>query len=235
MTVALHEYDKLLENVELFKGIKSRELHAMLTCVGASMKKFPHDAVVLNAGDEASHIGIVLSGEIHILKDDAFGHRNIIGGLMPGDIFGEAFVCAGIKESPVSITAVTEAEVLFLDYERAFTTCSNTCSFHVMLIQNMMKLLAQKNLFLNQKIDYLSIKNLRARIAAYLLSESERQKSDMVSIPFNRNDMADFLGANRSALSRELSRMRDDGLIEYWKNSFKIIDKERLKKCSMAL
>lgn len=209
----------------LFEDIEDDDLDSMLSCLNAKTAPFPRGANIVCAGDNIVNIGIVLSGEVHVSKDDAFGHRQIIANLEPGDTFSEVFVCAGINESPVTVTAATDADILFIDYASSIKRCTKSCIFHTKLIENMLSLLAQKNIALSLKLDYLSIKNLRGRIAAYLLNESEKQASDLFYIPFNRNGLAEYLGADRSAISRELSRMRNDGLIEYWKNSFKIIGK----------
>lgn len=214
----------------LFEGIEGDDLDSMLSCLNAKIASFPRGTNIVCAGDEISNIGVVLSGEVHVSKDDAFGRRQIIANLKPGDTFSEVFVCAGIEESPVTVAATTNADILFIDYASSIKRCTKSCIFHTKLIENMLSLLAQKNIVLSAKIDYLSTKSLRSRIAAYLLDESKKQASDLFYIPFNRNGLADYLGADRSAISRELSRMRDDGLIEYWKNSFKIIDRKALQK-----
>ncbi|AEE95454.1 transcriptional regulator, Crp/Fnr family [Mahella australiensis 50-1 BON] len=214
----------------LFEGIEDDDLDAMLSCLNAKAASFPRGDNIVCAGDEISNIGVVLFGEVNVSKDDAFGRRQIIANLKAGDTFSEVFVCAGINESPVTVTAATNADILFIDYAFSIKRCTKSCIFHTKLIENMLSLLAQKNIALSAKIDYLSTKSLRSRIAAYLLDESKKQTSDLFYIPFNRNGLADYLGADRSAISRELSRMRDDGLIEYWKNSFKIIDRKALQK-----
>jgi CRP-like cAMP-binding protein len=214
----------------LFEGIEDDDLDSMLRCLGANIASFPRGATIVCAGDEISNIGVVLSGEVHVSKDDAFGRRQIIANLKAGDTFSEVFVCSGIEESPVTVTAATNADILFIDYASSIKRCTNSCAFHTKLIENMLSILAQKNIALSAKIDYLSTKSLRSRIAAYLLNESRKQAGDLFCIPFSRNGLADYLGSDRSALSRELSRMKADGLIEYWKNSFKIIDKEGLRR-----
>lgn len=217
-------------NSPLFEGIEGDDLDSMLSCLNAKIASFPRGANIVCAGDEISNIGVVLSGEVHVSKDDAFGRRQIIANLKAGDTFSEVFVCSGIEESPVTVTAATNADILFIDYASSIKRCTKSCAFHTKLIENMLSILAQKNIALGAKIDYLSTKSLRSRIAAYLLNESRKQAGDLFCIPFSRNGLADYLGADRSALSRELSRMKADGLIEYWKNSFKIIDKEGLRR-----
>ncbi|MBZ4665130.1 Crp/Fnr family transcriptional regulator [Mahella sp.] len=214
----------------LFEGIGDDDLDSMLCCIGANIASFARGANIVCTGDEISNIGVVLSGEVHVSKDDVFGRRQIMANLKPGDTFSEVFVCSGIEESPVTVTAATNADILFIDYASSIKRCTKSCTFHTKLIENMLSILAQKNIALSTKIDYLSTKSLRSRIAAYLLNESRKQASDLFCIPFSRNGLAEYLGADRSALSRELSRMKADGLIEYWKNSFKIIDKDGLRR-----
>jgi len=224
------QYNSILKKVPLFEGISEENRASMLACIGARAAEFPRGADIVRAGEQTRGVGVLLAGEAQVCKEDAFGRRSIITDLGKGDVFGEVFVCAGIRKSPVTVIALADAAALFLDYERMINTCSASCPFHAMLIRNMLKILAQKNLGLNRKIDYLTIKSLRGRIAAYLLSLASEQAWETVRVPFDRNGLADYLGADRSALSRELGRMRDEGLVAYHKNEFHILEREKLRE-----
>ena len=145
----------------------------------------------------------------------------ILAKLTVSEIFGEVFACAEIFHSPVTIQAIEQTEVLFIDYSRIFTSCTNACHFHAQLIKNMLKLMAQKNLMLNQKIEILSKRTTRDKLLCFF--DFQRGAANEFSIPFNREEMANYLCVDRSAMSNELCKMRDDGLIKFNRNTFEII------------
>jgi CRP-like cAMP-binding protein len=218
------KYMEILLKVSLFDGIAPIELEALLGCIGARQKNYLKDEYIINAGDDVTGVGIVLAGSVQVLKEDKDARRTILAGLSIGDIFQEVFACAGIKKSPVTVLATSSADILFVDYEKIVHSCANSCNFHSRLISNMLRILAGKNLDLNKKIDFLSIKSLRERLTAYLLEQSTMSMSRSFELPFDRSGVADYLNADRSAVSRELSRMKQEGLIDYYKNSFKLLD-----------
>ena len=219
----------MLRRVGLFEGIADGELNGMLRCIGAAERRYQKDEFILHAGDDVPGVGIVLHGGVQVIKEDFEARRTIMANLGPGDLFQEAFACAGIKKSPVAVLAAADAGVLFIDCGRIVTVCGNACAYHARLIRNMLRLLADKNLALNRKVDYLLIRSLRGKLAAYLLEHSGG--GAQVGIPFDRGGLADYLSADRSALSRELGRMRAEGIIDFYKNSFKINDRAALAGC----
>jgi CRP-like cAMP-binding protein len=143
-------------------------------------------------------------------------------------MFAEAMVCAGISVSPVSVQSLSDLRICYIDYSKVVKSCGSSCGFHSRLIQNMLHILAVKAILFNKKLDYLLLKGMRERITAYLLDQSGSNGSLEFKIPFNREEMADFLAVDRSAMSRELGKMRSEGLIDFNKNSFVILDKKRL-------
>jgi CRP-like cAMP-binding protein len=223
-----NKYKDIFKNVSLFDGIAEEDMEKMLDCIGTAAKSYEKDELIFRAGGEVPGVGIVLGGALLVFKEDIFARRSVMTSLEAGDIFGEVFACADIKKSPVAVAASTRAEVMFLSFDRIINICSSACGFHVQLINNMLRLLAQKNLVLNKKIDYLMIKGLRERLAAFLLEQSGQMQSMQFEIPFDRSGLADFLNADRSALSRELGRMKAEGLIDFYKNSFKLLDEMKL-------
>lgn len=227
----LSDYRQVLEQVALFSDILWENTEKVLRCLGADAKKYEKDEIILRAGEEIRSVGIVLDGTVQIIKEDANAHRLIVANIEAGELFGEVLVCAGIKNSPVSAVAVTDAIVMFIGFAQIVSVCPNACVFHTTLIQNMLRLIAAKNLMLNKKIDYLLIKNLRGRLAAYLLEQSGRAKVLQFDIPYDRSGLADYLNADRSALSRELGRMKAAGLIDFYKNSFKLREPAKLADC----
>jgi len=211
----------ILKTVPLFKGIGESELDAMLQCIGAEERNVQKSDFVLFAGDKVRHIGIVLSGQLHILHENFDGKRSLIAALMPGEIYAEVSCCADIKESPVSVMAKTDAAILTLDFPHVIRPCSNACGFHGKLIENMLRVVANKNLHLQNRMEIVSMKSVRDKVLHYLESFVPKQGPNIV-IPFNREELASFLCVERSALSHELARMKADGLIEYRKNQFYI-------------
>jgi len=213
------DYFGALKTVGLFQGIEAVELETMLTCVGAEVKNVAKGEIILLAGDRPQHVGIVLSGQLHVIREDYDGNRSLIAAIMPSEIFAEALCCAGVSESPVTVTAGVESSIMQLNFSRILRTCSNSCSFHAKLIENMLSLIAKRNIQLQNRMEIISLKSVRAKVLRYLESLVPKQ-GKKVTIPFNREELADFLCVERSALSHELSRMKRDGLIEYKKNTF---------------
>lgn len=207
----------------LFLGIAEDELDQLLECMRAKKKKYYKNEYIYMSESPVKDIGIVLSGKVGIIREDIFGHRDIIGISGPGELFAEAFVCAELPLMPVSVVASEDTEVAFIEYDRVFTVCEKSCSFHSSLIKNMMHILAHKNINLSNKINCLSQGTLREKILSYLNMEASKCDCDTFEIPFSRQELADYLSVNRSALSRELAHMKEEGLIKYNRNRFSII------------
>ena len=213
-----------INDIRLFRGISPEDLNKLLQCCGAKMSAFPKDRFIWLAGDAADHIGIVLSGQVNILREDVLGNRHIIGRVGAGSIFGETFAGAGLETYPVSVQAAESSQIMLLALKKVIRQCPDACGYHAELIQNLMVIMAQKNLTLNQKITFLTYKTTRQKIAALLLSYLQDEHNKTVTLPYTREEMADFLCLNRSALSRELTSMRDAGLICFNKNRFDLIN-----------
>ncbi|HOV68713.1 MAG TPA: Crp/Fnr family transcriptional regulator [Clostridia bacterium] len=222
----------ILRRVKLFEGIAETDLASLLRCLGSYEQGYSKGDFIVLEGDETSQVGILLAGTAWEVREDYRGERTIISRLAPADIFGEVFACAQLEYSPVTIEAASDCRVLFVNYQKIIRTCPGSCIFHDMLIKNMLRLIAEKILQLNKKIEYLHIKSLRGRISAFLLDFYSDTGSGSFTISLDRAGLADYLNADRSALSRELSRMRDKGLIEYNKNNFRIIDFDELHNCA---
>lgn len=218
----------ILLNMDLFEGIEPQQLDAILSCLNFKKSRYKKGEAVTVSGGAIDAFGVVLEGTVQILKDDVTGRQSILSAVGPGETFAEVFLCAGIKKSPVTVIAATRASVIFLDYERVVRTCTSACAFHSRLIQNMLRVLAQKNLLMNNKISYLLLKSMRRKLAAYLIEQYGDAKSARFSIPFSRGELADFLNVDRSAMSRELCRMRDEGLIAFQGSAFSITDPKGL-------
>ncbi len=215
-----NNYNKILSN-QLFKNISEKDFSCMLNCLAAFDRKYHKNETILNEGDNINFVGAVLEGSVKIINTDYNGNEIIIAEVLEGEIFAEVFACAEIFKSPVSIVSATQSVVLFFDYRKIISTCKASCSFHQQLVANMLKVVAHKSLYLNRRIDIISKKTLRDKIVAYFHYESMGRKR--FSISMNREELANFLCADRSALSNELSKMKKDGLIDYNRNDFTLL------------
>lgn len=213
---------KILENVKLFENV-GENLEAMLQCLGSEEKNYVKGEIIILTGNPVSSVGILLSGEIQIIQEDYLGNRSILTELKPGHIFGETFACAGVTESPVTVLATEDSTVLFIGVSRIITTCPSSCRFHNQLIENLLKILARKNMLLNGKNQLLSQRTIRDKVLSYLSLQAEKKGNLQFEIPFTRNELADFLCVDRSALSRVLSILKTEGVIDYKKKQFKLL------------
>ncbi|MCL2137050.1 MAG: Crp/Fnr family transcriptional regulator [Coriobacteriia bacterium] len=216
----LEIYETARQN-PLYDGVGPDDFAKMASCLDARTRRYSKGQVVLLAGSRLSQIGMVLAGSVKIVKEDRDGKASILSILSAPELFGEAVVCAGIATSPVTVQALEDCQILFLDYRKAVTSCSSACAFHSRLISNMLKALADRNLQLNQKIEILSQRTTREKLLCYL--QSQRGVAASFTIPLNREELARYLCVDRSAMSNELGRMRDEGLIRFRKNSFELL------------
>lgn len=206
----------------LFAGIESDQMNSLLDCLNAVTRVYRREEFVFLAGDKARSVGVVLSGGVYVLQEDFWGHRNIVALVDAGGLFGEAFSCAEEDTFPVSVMATKKTEVMLIDYRKITTTCSSACVFHMQLIKNMMRVLAEKNILLTEKIGYLGKRTTREKLSAFLSTLAMEAGTNIIEIPFNRQELADYLGVDRSALSRELGKMQTEGLLKYKKKCFEL-------------
>jgi len=214
-----------IKNNPLFEGIADYDFDTMLNCLNYRKAAYKKDTTILHAGDKLNFVGLILSGSVKIIKADADGNVFILAKLGVMETFGETFAYADLHHCPVTIQAAEDTEVIFIDCSKIIASCSNACIFHAKLIKNMLKLFAQKNLRLNQKIEIMSKRSTRDKIMCLL--DNYCGGEGKFTIPFNREEMANYLCVDRSALSNELCKMRDEGLISFRKNEF---EKRRKQK-----
>lgn len=219
----MEKYLKILKSVLLFKGISQDNLKSLLNCLGASIKHYNKDDIVFMSGERISSIGIVLSGQVQVVQEDYYGSKCIIGNVDAGRLFGEAFSFASIEEFPVNVYATVKSDILFIDSKALVTPCTKACDFHSKLIFNMLNIVSMKNLSLTQKIEFLSRRTTRDKLLAYLSAEAQKAQSGKFCIPFNRQELADYLHVDRSAMSSELCKLRDDGILRFKKNRFEFL------------
>ena len=195
----MQEFLSVIRSSTLFSGISEQELTAMLACLGTKASRFPKDALLLRAGDTAESIGLVLSGSVLVEQEDVWGNRNILSKAGPGQTFAAAYACA-----PGSV----------------LTMCPSACARHSRIIRNLLGELAEKNLRFGEKLTHMGQRTTRAKIMSYLSAEAQRLGTCEFDIPFSRQQLADYLGVERSGLSLELGRMKKDGVLEYRKSHF---------------
>ena len=219
----MKKYLKQLQRNDLFNNFNLNDLESILNCLSAKVNYYKKKDMIIQQGAHVHCVGIVLSGGIQIIKEDIEGNINILAHLGINDIFAEAFAYADIYECPITVQATENCEIMFIDCKRIIKTCNNACIFHSNLIENMLSLIARKNIMLSQKMEILSKRTTREKLLAFLNTQIQMNHSKRFLIPYNREALANFLCVDRSALSRELSNMRDEGLIKFKKNEFEIL------------
>lgn len=210
----------LLKNTKLFDGIREEELEAMLRCLAAVKRVYGKEEPIFHVGEQISSIALLLAGCVHIRREDYWGKLSLLGEIAPGELFGEAYATPGSEAMVNNAVAVENSTVLFLDLRRILTVCSSSCRFHAALIQNLFIVLAEKNRKLAQKMWHMSQRTTREKLLSYLSEQSLRAGSPSFELPFNRQQLADFLAVDRSAMSSELCKMRDEGLLAFNRNRF---------------
>ena len=216
-----------LAGTNLFQGIGEEEIQEALKCMKAREKAFHREEAIWRAGDTVSEIGLVESGSVNIVVNFYWGGSSIFGHMEKGMIFGENYAAIPGKEMPCDVIAAEDSEILFLNLDQVLTTCANGCAFHSQIIHNLIRISAMKNLSLSSRMMHTAPKSIRERLLSYLSEQAMEQGSPRFSIPFSRQQLADYLGVDRSALSAALSKMQKDGLITYRKNDFLLNDCER--------
>ncbi len=210
----------------LFEGIEAQEIETLVGCLRPVQRTYQKNEVIWQEGDRVHTVGLVIEGKVLILRDDFWGNRSILGEAAAGSLFGESYACAPGQPVTVSVLAAEDCTVVFLEIAQALAVCSQACSFHLRMIQNLMQILAQKNLMLSRKIDHISRRTTREKLLAFLSYHAQEQGSATFDIPFNRQELADYLSVDRSALSQELGRMKRDGLVDFTRSHFTLLSGE---------
>ncbi len=219
----MKNYTSLLSHVPLFAQISPDELDLLLPCLQAHVGSYQPGEMILSAGQSVQEIGIVLEGTIQVSLNDAFGNCCILSKITVGDIFAEAFCGAKEEKISVDVDAVTACKILFIQYAHILAPCSSACNFHARLIQNLVYLLAQKNVLLNTKIRHLSKRTTREKLLSYLSECAQSAGSRSFTIPFDRQQLADYLCIERSAMSAEISKLRRESILECTRSEFRLL------------
>ena len=203
----------------LFQGVSESDLPHLIRCLEPKEVTYPKDYTIIEEGDLLDELGVIVSGSVSIVRHDFWGNRTLVARLGSGEIFAETVACTASK-SVASVITEEKTVVLFLGVQKIITTCPSACVFHQSIIENMIRLLAHKNLSLMQKMNHITKRNTREKLLSFLSEQALDRGTREFTIPFDRQQLADFLCVDRSAMSSELSKMKSDGLLEYNKNSF---------------
>lgn len=211
----------ILAQSVLFNTVSPDDLPHLISCLKPKEATYPKDYTIIEEGDVLDELGVVISGSIHLVRHDFWGNRTLVAQLGVGDIFAETVACTAEK-SLVSVVTCEKTVVLFLSVQRIITTCRSECVFHHAIIENMVRLLAQKNLGLMKKMNHITKRNTREKLLSFLSEQAWKTGSKAFTIPFDRQQLADYLCVDRSAMSSELGKMKSEGLIEFTKNTFEL-------------
>ena len=217
------QYLNVLRRCSLFQQIGEEHLLTMLNCLGAKVEFYDRKYTIFAEGKPAKHIGIVLSGSVQIQRVDFYGNRSIVSDAKPGEIFAESFACTEVPAIPVTILANEPSEIMLIDSGHILHTCENNCGFHQQLIFNLMKTLATKNIRFHQKIGITSKRSTREKLMEYLMLQAQRANSHSFDIPYDRQELADYLEVDRSGLSAEISKLRKEGILKSNRNHFELL------------
>lgn len=226
----IQKWLSLLLRCGIFEGMTETDIMDLMPCFTPVIKSFAKDDILIRVGDPQDSIGIVLEGEIIVQKEDYSGNRLIIGNLGPSDIFGEVAAFARMGFWPNTVVANTKGQVLFFPIEKFAKPCCKLCNAHNLLIENMLRIVARKAMMMNNRIAYLKVKSMREKLAAFLYEQYQITGNRTFMIPMNREQLADYLNVSRPSMSRELGRIRDEGVIDFYRSSFTIKNIEALRQ-----
>lgn len=216
----MKDFLSVIRASQLFSGISEDELTAMLTCLDTRQTNFPKDTFLMRVGNTADSIGLLLEGSALIIQEDIWGNRNILSKAGPGQTFAAAYACAPGSVLNVSVVAETPVTAMFLNVGRVLNVCPSACSHHSRIIRNLLSELAEKNLRFSEKLTHMGQRTTRAKLMSYFSAEAQRLGKYEFDIPFSRQQLADYLAVERSGLSLELGKMKNDGLLDFHKNHF---------------
>lgn len=219
----MKKYIQTLKQSRLFAGVSEDDIEAMLDCLSAKTHSYKKGEYVLREGERIDNVMLLASGSLNIQKDDFWGNRSIVNRVTTGELFGEAYATPDSIPILNDVIALEDSDVMFFDFRKILTVCSSACRFHTTVIQNLFIAISEKNRQLVQKLGHMSRRTTREKLISYLSEQAKRNGSSTFSIPFNRQQLADFLCVDRSAMSNELCKMRDDGLLTFKRNKFSLI------------
>ena len=219
----MKKYLPILQKSPLFFGVEKDDILPMLECLDGTLRICPKGSIVFAEGDRPTHLGVVLEGEVRFTRTDYYGNRSIVAAVKASQVFGETFACAEVQSLPVDIMTAADSILLMIDVRRIISTCCNACTFHNRIIYNLMKQTAAKNLMFHRKLEITSKRTTRDKLMTYLLMTAKEQGSSCFEIPYDRQELADYLEVDRSGLSAEISKLRREGVLTAEKNRFTLL------------
>lgn len=219
----MSEYLAQIRHAHIFSGLSDDELSSLLDCIEPQAKQYAKESYLLRSGEATGSIGLVLSGSVLVLQDDFWGNRNIMARILPGQIFAEVFACSPGSLLNVSVVAAEDCAVMWLNISKILTVCPKACSKHSHIIHNLLADMAAKTLRLNEKVSHMAHRSTRQKLLSYLWAEAVKAGQNHITIPFNRQQLADYLAVDRSAMSNELSKLRKEGYISFTHNNFVLL------------
>lgn len=224
----MKKFLNIIKKSELFANLSEEEIEILFNCLKVSVREYEKGEYIFNSGEKEQEIGLVLSGKVYIINEDYWGNRNILFDVGESQIFGEAFSCAQ-SILPVSVVAVQKSKIMFIEFRRIIKICSFSASVREVLINNLLVILSKNNINLTSKIEHMSKRSTREKLLSYLSEQAKIFKSSEFSISFNRQQLADYLCIDRSAMSNELSKLKKEGIIDYEKDKFQLFCSENQK------
>lgn len=221
----------VIKNSLLFDGVAEENIAPMLKCLSARLRNYAKNDFIMHSGERTDSIGMVLSGSVLVMREDYMGNRGIIANVASGGIFAESWACTQGAALDVSVAAAEPALIMFLDIQRVLSVCTSACEFHLRIVRNLISVLAEKNLNFSGKLTHIACRSIRGKVLSYLHSLAKYGGADEFDIPFNRQELADYLFVDRSALSAELAKMRAEGILEFRKNRFKLKAAPQMYNC----
>ena len=218
----MKQYLFILRNSPFFQGMTEEEILSVLHCVSATVQHKQKDEYILRVGDSTESMGLVLSGSVLVLQEDLWGHRNIIHRIGPGEYFAEPFAATAGSVLNVSVVADEDAQIMLLNMERFLKTCPHACAHHSRMVRNLVSVMAKRVLDLNEKLTHMAKRSTREKLLSYLSAESMRQGKLSFTIPYDRQQLADYLSVERAAMSVELGKLQKEGLLKTNRNYFEL-------------
>lgn len=219
----MKDFFDILRKCPLFDQIGDENLDEMLGCLGAKKCSYKKGDTVLAEGDKAKYLGIVLKGSVQLVRVDYYGNRSILTSIEPPQLFGEAFALAGLDSVPVDVVAAENTDILLTDAMHIARPCENACAFHRQMTLNLLQIVARKNLVLHRKIEITSKRSTREKLMTYLLLQAKKAGSNTFTIPYDRQELADYLGVERSGLSVEIGKLRNEKVLECRRSTFTLL------------
>ena len=218
----MEQYLFILRNSPFFQGMTEEEILSVLHCVNATVQHKQKDEYILRVGDRTESMGLVLRGSVLVLQEDLWGHRNIMHRIGPGEYFAEPFAATAGSVLNVSVVADEDSEIMMLNMERFLKTCPHACAHHGRMVRNLVSVMARRVMDLNEKLTHMAKRSTREKLLSYLSAESMRQGKLAFTIPYDRQQLADYLSVERAAMSVELGKLQKEGLLKTNRNHFEL-------------